>query len=771
MRRPLLMPCIFLSAGIAIQFYLKLSLLTISVSALILFLIFAAINKFAMYRCLWLAAGMFLLFNCSCQLESMEEDIGKETELTGVCRFVSKEKGLYDSEKYEFILIVDKDTKIKVSYYESEKDKDLDLIGRQVTVKGVLEKPQSRRNPNCFDYSLYLKSKGIGYQMKADEIVSYGKVDGIWNGFLRNICNLRDDFSIALSKVMGGENAGILKAMMFGIKDEMKEETYSEFQKNGTAHLLAVSGLHMGIIYALISKMFGARKRIIPNTAVVLLLFCYMTMADFTASITRAFIMIVISIFGKMYYKRYDLMSAGLFAAMMLLVKNPYNLFNGGFQMSFLAIFIMASVMTRTANININPFVKNSVLPVFAIQGAMSVYISYNFNYFSVTSFIANIPVALIASWLLPMGIIALIFFAAVGDIPKFYGNLMETVTVLMKKLNAYTYADGVGTFDVTSPTIFFVILFYGLFFMVLNEELMIAFVRKQYKRICISVFALMVFGVFTAAADKDGFEKADVIFFDVGQGNCTLFRTEDGKNILVDAGGNINYDIGEKTVKPALLKNGIRKIDIAFVTHLDNDHYLGIKSLAQKGMIERIAFYEGNNIISERLSQECGISKKRFLFLKKGDVVDLGEGLSAEIIAPERKNKQRYQKEYDEGDENKRSLVIRIIKDKTVFLITGDIDKKTEETIEGNIKADVIQVPHHGSGGSSGEKFIERVKPKAAVFQVGKNNYGHPDPDVIEKYKNKCIIINRNDENGAVGFNISDGNFHIVTMIDGKDR
>ena len=99
-------------------------------------------------------------------------------------------------------------------------------------------------------------------------------------------------------------------------------------------------------------------------------------------------------------------------------------------------------------------------------------------------------------------------------------------------------------------------------------------------------------------------------------------------------------------------------------------------------------------------------------------------------------------------------------------FMITGDIDINTEEKLIGNMKSDIIQVPHHGSKDSSSDYLLNNVKPSAAVFQVGKNNYGHPAGEIIEKYNKNDIIIKRNDLDGAVGVLIKDGSFEFIEMI-----
>lgn len=200
--------------------------------------------------------------------------------------------------------------------------------------------------------------------------------------------------------------------------------------------------------------------------------------------------------------------------------------------------------------------------------------------------------------------------------------------------------------------------------------------------------------------------------------------------------------------------------------THLDNDHYLGLKELAQNGMIKKLALYKGNSIIEDKILRECNLKRNDMLYLARGNKLKIDENLFVEIIAPLPKVKSQYVDELKSGDENARSIVAKVYLNDLVYLITGDIDTDTEEKLKGNLRCHVIQVPHHGSKDSSSDYLLNSAKPKVAVFQVGKNNYGHPSPHVIEKYKNSGIIINRNDTQGAIGFIFKDGNYSIVEMI-----
>ncbi len=787
-----MLPFIFLCLGIIIGFYCKVEgWLEIFGWFTIFFLCIAIASglvgkkkKIKRTYFIWVLIGLLLFSVQSAKMCQADELLEKRVEIFGICKKVN-----VDEEKEKVTLVIATKSiredatkqeaepfafangtlKIQAQYYKELKNPD-ELIGKKISAYGILDQATQRRNPKCFDYRLYLKSVGISYVLKTDAILldeSKNEYASFWNFLLAKAGSCKKSFINSIKQRLDMDNAGLLRAMMFGSKEDMSDETYQEFQRNGTAHILAVSGIHMGIIYGLISKVFAARRNRIKNIFIMLFLFFYAMMAEFTPSITRAFLMICTSIFARLLNKRYDLLSGGFLAAMILLFINPFVLFNSGFQMSFLAIFVIAVSLNKLEEVDIKKFYKNTLIPVIIIQGAMSMYTAYNFNYFSLTSFIANIPVIFIASLLMPLGIICLVINIICGEIFMPCAKVLELAVQILKKSNSYTYINGAGTFDVVSPSIFAVVLFYALFFMLTNDEMRILFIRKKFKAV-LSIFCIaIVFCTFISIESDDGFADTDMIFIDVGQGSCMLFKGEDGKNILIDGGGNPDYDVGLKTLKPAFLKNGVKKIDIAIATHLDNDHYLGIKSLANEGMIDKIAFYAGNSIEKEKLARQCGVSADDLLFLKRGDEFSFGGDIKIEVITPDGKSKSEYKSEKKNTDENERSLVLKVYKEDVSFLVTGDIGKITEQKLKGNLKADILQVAHHGSKGSSSDEFIERVNPKIAVFQAGKNNkYGHPAPEVIEKYQNKCIIIERSDLQGAIGFRIDGDKFEVVTTV-----
>ena len=195
--------------------------------------------------------------------------------------------------------------------------------------------------------------------------------------------------------------------------------------------------------------------------------------------------------------------------------------------------------------------------------------------------------------------------------------------------------------------------------------------------------------------------------------------------------------------------------MDAAFATHLHEDHYGGIRSLARQGMVKKIGVYEANRAQESQLYSE---TKTELFYLYKGQRVILGKDVYLDILAPEKKTEAEYRELIrQQEDENASSLIMKLVYKDTAVLITGDIDEAGEKELMGNtggetLRCDVLKIAHHGSKYSTCEDFLSQVCPKIAVFQVGKNNFGHPSESVIEKCRQKGIMIYRNDTSGAIG-------------------
>ena len=683
-------------------------------------------------------------------LEGLE---GNTAAVTGrVVSIVKKDDEYFKLQLSDVSIISDNGArsykkKILVNVYSDIADYRTVLWDRMY-ITGEVSIPKERSNPGTFDYRRYLKSIGIRCIITAENIENVKKAGGIAALLKSAKCRTADIFESAL-----GDDSAVVMGLLFGETSGIDEDIIETFRRGGTAHVLAVSGLHLGLLYSFLCR-FKRKKRSIPaDIAIVLALSAYTALAGFTASVVRACLMIFIHIAGNHLNRRYDLISSTCVSMIIILAVNPMQIYSAGFQMSFLAVITLGIMIPL-----IQKKIKGILLPMIAVQTGMVPYTMYVFNYVSLTSVISNIPVYFIAAAMIPAGI-SVIAFCWLPVIAKPAAMITGLFVKLLLWCNDFTYMGGVFTFDVASPSVIFLAVYYIFIFYMCSEAGQIALIRRNYKKIAAVFAAAVICGAGCSVYLSDGFEKTDMVFVDVGQGDCLHIKAG-GKNLLIDGGGSFNYNVGKSTLKPYLLKNGVTKIDMAIATHLHTDHYQGLKELSQTYRIKKLGVYEANSVNENHLKKE--FKTDEILYLAAGDVINMGRNVSVEVLSPDRGNP------LDEKDENKNSLVLRVNVKGSSVLMTGDIDEKGEKTLiaDTDIKADILKIAHHGSRYSSCEKFIAVAAPKIAVIQVGKNTYGHPSEEVIKRLEEHKITVLRNDEQGAVGIRVNKaGDFGIVTM------
>lgn len=591
--------------------------------------------------------------------------------------------------------------------------------------------PAQARNPGCFDYRRHLLSENIKVIGYVETLNDFSESKGMLDNIQKKLMELKYLFSASLSE----GTRGILMGMVFGDTTYLDEDVYEGFRKNGTAHVLAVSGLHVGILYKWLKKAIGRRQTIFSVIAIAIIMITYCFLSSFSASALRAAAMIILSTTGIYMDRRYDMLTAASLTALIFTVMNPYIIFNAGFQMSFIAVCSIAFFYKRM------PYkIPDSVAIMISANIGLMLYQIYVFNWFSVSSFIANVPVVYLVSITVPLGLAHFALFCIAGEIP-----VIETITSALSgmivKINEFL-SFGSGGFDMISPPLWLVILLYFIMFFLASEQLEIMVHRKEQVKILFIIIVFIAFSMFIKTASYQPLKESELIFVDVGQGDCVHVKAGE-KNILIDGGGKADYNIGKNTLKPYLLKNGVNYVDLSLATHRHIDHFKGLDELWQEGMADE---------------PKTGLTA--------GEVFHVSENIKIETLWPLSLEDDKKQ------DENANCTVFMIYLNGYKILVTGDLDVAGEKKMiahyekSDKLKADILKIGHHGSKTSTSEDLLESVSPRFAVIQVGQNNYGHPDSKIIEKCCRKGIIVLRNDTHGAVGFSFEKNQIKCHEMI-----
>ena len=622
--------------------------------------------------------------------------------------------------------------KVLLSYYENL-EKPWELLHSRIEFVCSLEKPSGQRNPYCFDFSRYLKSRGIGAVAAIDSFSEGTGHFTVKEKYERWLYEKRCLFENQLSS----GTKGIIMGVLFGETGFLDEDVYEDFRNNGTAHVLAVSGLHVGILYGIYKKIAGNRNSPAALVLLAVLLFTYGVLSMWSPSVIRAVLMIIMSVLARILDLRYDMLTAMSAVGLILIAANPYVIFGAGFQMSFLAITSIAFIQPV-----IPDRIPDFLATAMAVNIGLMMYQIYQFNYISLVSLAANIPVIFLAGYFVPVAIAAFCLFCAAGNY-ELIRPAVDGMAMVITWVNEFSTLDGYGAVEVVRPPLWCVLIGGGLIFFMASETFTVMKLRAQYKKIAACVLAICLGAGLCSVLTYCPVTDDDIVFVDVGQGDCIHIR-DGNKDVLIDGGGSMNYNVGKNILKPYLLRNGAWNLDMALVTHEHMDHYKGIQELKEIFPVNRVI--------------------KR---MTAGQNVTVSEDVYIETLWPETIDPEKGQ------DANDQCSAFMVHYKEYRILVTGDLDETGEKSMlkkyagTDKLRADILKIGHHGSATSTCQEFLDAIKPSYAVIQVGKNNYGHPTPKVIEKLKNSCIIILRNDYNGAVGFSFDKEEINCHFMLE----
>lgn len=627
------------------------------------------------------------------------------------------------------------------------------------------------RNIGGWDYERYMKDHGIGATLStyADSGIRLDGSRFTWRRPLERLRNrLRENLEFERYDVTAAA-----RAMLIGDKGYLTPKLRDTFSRAGTAHLLAVSGLHVGfvataayfivklisftIIYPL--RYRWASAGVPTNLAAVAALVAAVSFGLLTGPMIpaqRATIMVSAYLLAVIAGRGRDFYGAFALALAAMLIYTPWALFEAGFQLSFAAVFSIVIFMERfigkdEENVNIKPIsglVRRApvlsgyfLVSIFAAAGAAPL-VAYHFNIIPSYGAILNAALVPLASATVPLGLLASFgvsetILHAAEQMTAFIVDLSRLVENLP---GSYSYIPDIPPFAVA----LFYMIFAAFLFSPKGET-------KRAAMIAIgAVAALGVTGAGVFIKDKldDGLT---VRFLDVGQGDCTVITWPEGVIVVDGANSYPSFDLGRSIVAPVLWKAGKTGITAMIATHDDADHVYGLPGLADRA--EPMIFAD-SGLVSTPNRDYLTLRAKAFIegkykALRRGAIMTFTGGVKVEALNPPR-GPARYT-----WTENNRSLVLMLTFGEKKILLAGDIEADAERwLVESgtNLRADVLKVAHHGSEGSTSELFLEAVDPRFSIISAGhKNRYGHPGGETLDRLKKRGVKIFRTDMDGEV--------------------
>ena len=606
------------------------------------------------------------------------------------------------------------------------------VYGDWMQLQVQLYQPSHPRNPGAFDYRAFLKRRGLdalGTVRKRSQILAHREGADDW--WARVVLPVRDVIRRAIDQNFSGGPAGLLKGVLLGAKKAVPEEVKTAFAQTGVNHVLAVSGLHVGLIAGAVFfalKMLGIGRGITAALTIYALVF-YALITGLPPSVVRASTMGCVALLGIVGQRDIDGGNILGIAGLGLLIARPQDLFDVGFQLSFVAtggILVLYRPLRDLMPTKMgwcDTWIAGPLAVSLAAQVTTLPFVVSYFGLVSVVGLLANLIVVPMVG--VGQGLLTVLAFV-----------LWQPMATILNAANWLVLSGAIGVaewmaqpnwaaFDVARPPWFV----FGIYLSLLP------LIHLQTRRIC-SAYCLIIalvlanIGVWkNILYSESAFE---VYFFDVGQGDAVFCRYPNGRTLLVDGGIRTQYaDMGARVVLPFLKSQGIGHVDVVVGSHPDADHIGGLISVLEQVSVGHY-LDAGQHVESFTGKRLLEIVKARGIAYHVVAAGDSLIGLGGLVLHPT----PAYVSHSGPAPEgaNNGSVVIRIVYRGTAMLLTGDIEHETDGDLMRwghRLRADILKAAHHGSRTSSTRAFLEGVDPKVVAISCGVNNkFRHPSPE-----------------------------------------
>lgn len=647
-------------------------------------------------------------------------------------------------------------------FYKTENAENIKIkVGDKWQFQVKLKRPRSYANPGSFDIERHfflnrLVAKGYVLENSEPELLQ-SSIFSYPIDRLRTVIRDKMDELLRDRKLKG-----LIPALVVGIKDGITEKQWEVFRDTGTAHLMAISGLHVGLVSGFVFFMVRLVWGMIPNATAIHFLpspiaaslgamigaLFYSFLAGFSVPTQRASVMVVLLMIGTLSRRIFSVSRSYFLSLGLVLLWDPLTTLSPGFWLSFGAVGVILYGMRGRKETLWGKWGRAQWVTFVGLIPISLVC----FQQVSLVSPLANsITIPWVSFLVVPLallGTVAMLIHPIIH--PVITENISNNVSALFLKLAE-------SLLNVLWPVL-----------EMLQKIPKATWMQAEYTTLTICAASISVFlillpkglpvrylGVFYflpliyPVTEKLQSKMVKVTVLDVGQGLSTIIRTQN--HVLVyDTGPKLhaNFDTGDRVVLPFLATQGIRKVDTLLISHGDNDHAGGAESILKKMPVHQIitsepAIFNNNNLQNTLKPIVCRRGTKW-----------IWDEVEFEILHPESHQTRK---------RNEHSCVLRVRAGKQSVLLTGDIEAKSERDLvlefePKKLSSTLMLVPHHGSKTSSTLEFIRAVRPEYAIIPVGfMNAYGHPKKEIVERYKNEKISVLSSIEDGAVTFLLKD--------------
>ncbi len=672
--------------------------------------------------------------------------------------------------------------------------------GDVLTVTGT---PQEPRPIDGFDYPAYLAAQGITATMFAREAQVTGEGRARWRAALYAA---RGRLADSIERVMPYPESALGQALLLGKRESLPTELVERFRGTGAAHLLAISGLHVGVLLAVAvvaGSLLLGRQRPTYLAVAAAVIWLYALGAGASPSALRAAVMGTVYLAALALGRPSSVLPALALAAALMTAASPNLIRQVSFQLSFAAVGGIALALTvwdgnfggwrsQSAGWRARLLGWAASLTVVSAAATLATWPLVAANFGEVA--LLGVPVSLVAIPAMAPAVVTTIVAAVGGVVFEPLGELLGWMAVAPTAyLIAVVSAFPQWTLEANWVGRPLLAAWYGGLGLALlaaqphrtrRWQQAVASLPSRLKSLkrngpstssgertgekgsprirlpspYITITVAVALGTaaailwFRVADGPDGY--LHVHFLDIGQGDSILVVTPSGRQTLIDGGPD-----GD-TVSQALadtLPGGDRSLDLVVMTHLDSDHSNGLLDVLDRYTVGAVLSGPqppGDEMRAQwedRLEQH-GIAPVE---VRAGYVVELGDGVELQVLNPPRERLS--------GDSNNDSLVMRLTYGEVSFLLAADIESEAEQSLvagRAELQSTVLKAAHHGSKTSTTRPFLNAVSPAIAVVSAGlDNSYGHPAPAVVERLEAAVEAENvyRTDRDGSIEV-VSDG-------------
>lgn len=656
--------------------------------------------------------------------------------------------------------------------------------GDLVSFSSVLRVPQPTRNPGAFDWRAWLEQRGIHFTAtirKNDRLEVEAHDQG--NPVIAVSLRLRRYLEQTLRLGLEDEPklAGALAGMVIGERSEIPTETYKDFQRTGVFHVFAINGLHVGLVTALVLIILRVVQ--IPRrwcaVAAVPLLVLYVFATGAHPGAIRALVMACMWLLGWMLVRPADSRNSLAAAALVILLCDPTQLFNGGFILSFAVVLAIVTLTPPiearlSAWVATDPLLPEQFVPrwrarlglcmrrviqllscsVAAWLGLLPLMAVY-FHLFTPISIIANLFVIPLLGCILALGLLATLVHVTGAWLTLTLNNANWFLLHVMIRGVDWLGKVPFGHRFVQAPPPWMVWAYYGLGVLVLTKRIPM---RRRLLAVALAVLAIGAALFFSIASSG----KVDLTVLSLTDGT-SIFLNVPGErhDMLIDGGGDWG---GSHTVIPFLRAQGVNRLAAVVLTCGDKAHAAGLSVMANE-VPTREAIYNGIASRSKYYAEWLDEMKTRKIPLhvvKTGDELNSSPSLHIRVLNPPQGPGA------SRADDN--ALVLAVEFGPTRVLLMSDVGETVEKRLvrdNADLHAQIIVKGQHGKESSCTANFLDAVHPETIVQVVNLNDiHRYPEPALRDRCSQRNVTLLRTDDSGAVTIRLMQDGYQVRAFL-----